>query len=68
VAGLAGAHPGLQDRIMLKRMKYARKYLFFVKYRSLQARAGEAPLRKMFAPTGKLRWTYFETIAHSLKN
>ena len=28
-AGLAGAHPGLQDRILLKRIKYARKCLFF---------------------------------------
>jgi len=24
--------------------------------------------RKVFAPTGKMYWTYFETIAHSLNN
>jgi len=28
---------------------------------------GESHLRKIFAPTGKMCWTYFETIAHSLK-
>jgi len=33
-AGLAGVHPGLQDRMLLKRIKYARKCLFFVMYRS----------------------------------
>jgi len=26
---------------------------------------GESPLRKVFVPTGKMCWTYFETIAHS---
>jgi len=69
-AGLAGAHPGLQDRILLKRIKYARKCLFSVMFGSPQARnqGGESPLRKIFAPTGKMCWTYFETIAHSLKD
>jgi len=52
------------------RIKYARKRLFFVMYRSPQARnqGGEASPRKMFAPPGKMCWTYFETIGHSLKN
>ena len=36
-AGLAGADPGLQDRILLKRIKYP-KCLFFVMCRSPQAR------------------------------
>ena len=38
-------------------------------YRSPQARnqGGAKPLRKIFAPTGKMCWTYFETISHSLK-
>jgi len=69
-AGLAGAHPGLQDRILLKRVKYARKCLLFVMFGSPQAnnQGCESPLRKVFAPTGKMCWTYFETIAHSLKN
>jgi len=72
-AGLAGAHSGLQDRVLLKRINYARKCLFFVMYRYPQARnlggrLGEARLRKIFDPTGKICWTYFETIAHCLKN
>jgi len=37
-AGLAGAHTGLQDRILLKRINYARKCLFFIMYRYPQAR------------------------------
>ena len=39
-------------------------------YRSPQAhnQGGRSPLRKIFAPTGKMCWTYFETISHSLKN
>ena len=41
-AGLADAHPGLQDRILLKRIKHPRKFLFFMMYRSPQAR--EKPL------------------------
>jgi len=40
-------------------------------YRSPQVRTqegGEASPRKIFVPTGKLCWTYFQTIGHSLKN
>ena len=50
-AGLAGADPVLRDRILLKRIKHARKCLFFVMYRSPQARNQKK--WKMFAPTGK---------------
>ena len=52
------------------RIKYARKRLFFVMYRSLQARNQEGskpPLEKFFVPKGKICWMYFKTIGHSLK-
>ena len=71
-AGLAGAHHSLQDRILLNYTRIensdkSRKKLFvFVMYRSSQAR--NQRVRRNFAPTGKLCWTYFETIGHSLKN
>ena len=53
------------------RIKYTRKRLFFVFYRSPQVRTQEGakpPLEKFFVPTGKLCWTYFETIGYGLKN
>ena len=68
---LAGAHPGLQDQILLKQIKYAGKCLFLwcIEVRRPVTRGmGRSPLRKICAPTGKMCWRYFETIAHSLKN
>ena len=75
-AGLTGAHPGLQDRILLNHTrienvdKVGKTFLFFVMHRSPQARnqGGQSPFTKIFALTGKMCWTYFETIGHCLKN
>ena len=63
-AGLAGAHPGLQDRILLKQIKYARKCLLFVMFGSPQVlnQGGESPLRKVFAPTGKMCLTILKLL------
>ena len=56
---MAGAHPGLQDRILLTtqelrmRIKYTSKRLFFVMYRSPQVRTQEGakpPLEKFSSP------------------
>ena len=74
-AGLAGAHPGLQDRILLNYTrienvhKVRKKTFVFCDYKSPQAcnQGGEASPRKIFASPGKMRWTYFETIGRSLK-
>jgi len=76
-AGLTGAHPGLQDRTLLKHTrienadKVRKKKIFFLWYIEVHrpvTRRGKAPLRKNFAPTRKICWTYFESIGHSLKN
>ena len=71
-AGPAGAHPGLQDRILLNytRIENAHKKTFvFCDYKSPQAcnQGGEASPRKIFVSPGKMCWTYFETIRRSLK-
>jgi len=53
-------------------MKYESKFLFSwdvwksTGHRPV-TRGGEASLGNIFAPTGKMCWTYFETIGHSLK-
>jgi len=51
------------------RIKYARKRLFFVMYRSLQTRnqGGAKPPLEKFRPHSKNVLTYFETIGHSFK-
>ena len=77
-AGLAGADPGLRDRILLNytrienahKVAYARKRLFFVMYRNPQARNQEGaklPLEKFSSSQEKCIGRYFETIGHSLK-
>ena len=73
-AGLAGADPGLRDRILLNYTKIEnahkvrKKRLFFVMYRSPQARNQEGvkpPLEKFSPPQEKLLDVYFEAIGHS---
>jgi len=56
--GLVGAHHGLLDRILLKRIKYARKCLFFVMLGSPHARnrgggGANPPLEKFSPPQEK---------------
>ena len=56
-AGLAVAHPSLQDRILLKQIKYARKCLFFVMCRSPHGRnqrgGAKIPIEKFSPPQEK---------------
>ena len=75
-AGLAGVHPGLQDRILLNytRIENADKvrkkncFLWCIEVHRSVTRGGEDPRRKIFVPTRKMCWTYFKTIGHSLKS
>ena len=75
-AGLAGAHPGLHDRILLnyttiENSHKARKKTFvFCDYKSPQAlnQRGEASPSEIFASPGKMCWMYSETIGRSFKN
>jgi len=75
-AGLAGAHPGLQDGILLNYTRIAnahkvrKKTFVLCDYKSPQAcdQGGGTSPKKIFAYPGKMCWTYFETIGRSLKN
>ena len=54
-AGLAGAHLGLQDRILLKRIKYAKKFCFLwrLEVHRSATRGANPPLEKFSPPREK---------------